>query len=247
MTKRYGKLFGLFLVVCLVLGLAGCGNESTTAGADSQQTVSDTAEAATESAAGALEATTEAAAQQQVEATEAATEQQEEVTKAAMPENQLEKTVLIAYFSATGNTEAVAENLMIATGADLYKIVPEEPYTDADLDYENDQSRAALEMNDPDARPAIGGEPLSLEGYEIVYLGYPIWYGEAPRIMSTFVEEHDFNGITVIPFCTSGGSDIGNSADILEEQAGGGSWVEGKRFDSDVTYEELEEWIGVSE
>lgn len=235
MTKKYEKLFGLFLIICLVLGLAGCGNENTT-DADSQQTISDTTETATESTEGALEATTEAV-----------TEQQEGETKAAMPDNQLEKTILIAYFSATGNTEAVAENLMIATGADLYKIVPEEPYADEDLDYENDQSRASLEMNDPDARPAIGGEPISLEGYEIVYLGYPIWYGEAPRIMSTFVEAHDFDGITVIPFCTSSESDIGASADLLEEQAGGGSWVEGKRFDRDVTYEELGEWIGVNE
>lgn len=100
-----------------------------------------------------------------------------------------------------------------------------------------------MEMDDPDARPEIGSETISMEGYSTVYLGYPIWWGEAPRIMSTFVESHDFDGITVIPFCTSGGSGIGRSGDNLAEQAGNGTWLSGERFNGSVSEPEIQEWI----
>ena len=154
-----------------------------------------------------------------------------------------EEGVLVAYFSATGNTENVAENIAEITGGDLYEIVPAEPYTSEDLDYGNDQSRTSLEMNDPSSRPGISGEELVLDGYSVIYLGYPIWHGQAPRIMDTFVEKYDLEGLTVIPFCTSGSSGIGSSAESLEELAGSGNWKEGRRFDADVSQEELMEWI----
>ena len=111
------------------------------------------------------------------------------------------------------------------------------------MNYSNDDSRTSIEMNDPDCRPEIGGSPLSLDGYQTIYLGYPIWWGEAPRIVSTFVESYDFSGITVIPFCTSGGSDIGNSDDNLREQAGSGNWMDGKRFHANPSQEEVQTWI----
>ena len=248
MLKKYKKITGLLLAVCMVLGLAACGNGGAAPDTDA---VSDTAgmsaEMQTEATGteAATEAQTEAEAPE-VEAeaaTEAAGGESGEETQNDTPDSLEESTALVCYFSATGNTEAVAEKLMIYAGADLYKIKPEEPYTDADLDYSDDQSRTSVEMNDPDARPAIGGEDVSLDGYNVVFLGYPIWWGEAPRIMSTFVESHDFDGITVIPFCTSGGSGIGDSAEILEEQAGSGTWLEGTRFDGDASDEEVQEWV----
>lgn len=154
-----------------------------------------------------------------------------------------EDGVLVAYFSATGNTRAVAEKIAALTGGDLYEIVPAQPYTSEDLDWRNSQSRSSQEMDDPDARPEIAGSPVEMDGYGTLYLGYPIWHGQAPRILSTFVESYDLEGVRVIPFCTSGSSGIGSSADSLAEQAGGGAWLEGRRFDSGVPDSELQAWI----
>ena len=151
--------------------------------------------------------------------------------------------VLVACFSATGNTRAVAETLAELLDADLYEIVPAEPYTEEDLDYGNSQSRTSLEMDDPDARPAIAGELPDLTGYTTLYLGYPIWHGEAPRILATFVESCDLTGLTVRPFCTSGSSGISRSAEGLEALASAGTWLEGARFSSDVSEEELRSWL----
>lgn len=159
------------------------------------------------------------------------------------PRPEAENNVLIAYFSATGNTKGVAEKIAEITGGDLYEIVPAEPYTSEDLDYGNDQSRTSLEMDDPSARPEIGSETVLMEKYDILYIGYPIWHGQAPRIMSTFVESYDFDGITVIPFCTSGSSGIGNSDNQLAELAGSGNWLEGERFSSSVSTSALQAWI----
>ena len=100
-----------------------------------------------------------------------------------------------------------------------------------------------MEQNDPDARPLIASEEISLEGYKKVYLGYPIWHGQAPRIMSSFVEAHDFDGISVIPFCTSASSGIGQSGTALETQAGSGAWFSGKRFSGNETDDEIRQWI----
>ena len=151
--------------------------------------------------------------------------------------------VLVAYFSATGNTKGIAEQIAGLTGGDLYEIIPAEPYTDEDLDYSDSQSRASLEMDDPDARPEISSEAISISEYAALYLGYPIWHGQAPRILSTFAESYDFDGLTIIPFCTSGGSGIGSSAEILAEQAGSGSWLDGARFSAGAARETLADWI----
>ena len=136
--------------------------------------------------------------------------------------------VLVACFSATGNTRAVAETLAELLGADLYEIVPAEPYTEEDLDYGNSQSRTSLEMDDPDARPAIAGELPDLTGYTTLYLGYPIWHGEAPRILATFVEACDLTGKTVIPFATSGGSGVEGAARNLAKAYPQARWKGGK-------------------
>ena len=149
---------------------------------------------------------------------------------------------LVIYFSATGNTKGVAEKIAEITGADIHEIVPAVPYSDEDIDY-GDSARASVEQNDPDARPEIGGEDIDLTNYSTIYIGYPIWYGEAPRILDTFAESHDFSGKTVIPFCTSDSSDIGGSGTDLGEMAGSGDWQTGKRFAGGASGEEIKDWI----
>ncbi len=154
-----------------------------------------------------------------------------------------EKDTLVVYFSATGTTKRVAEKIANVTGADMYEIVPAEPYSSDDLDWNDDNSRTTTEMNDKDARPEIGSRDVSLDGYSRIFIGYPIWWGDAPRIVSTFVEKYSFEGKTVIPFCTSGGSGIGKSGDNLKEQAGSGSWLAGDKLDSGMSEDELQTWI----
>lgn len=151
---------------------------------------------------------------------------------------------LVIYFSATGTTKGVAEKIASITGADLYEIVPKETYTDADLNYNDSGTRATREQNDPDARPEFETIDLDIENnYSTVFLGYPIWWGQEPRIMDTFVESYDFSGITVIPFCTSGSSGIGNSGRNLSEKAGSGRWLDGNRFSGSVSEDDLKSWI----
>ena len=154
------------------------------------------------------------------------------------------KNVLVVYFSATGTTKDIAEKIALIEDADLYEIRAAEEYTDEDLDWHDAKSRTTLEQNDKSARPGIGSDPVELAGYERIYLGFPIWWGEEPRILDTFAESHDFSGITVIPFCTSSSSGIGRSGLNLQENAGSGTWLEGKRFGAGTSEDELREWIG---
>ena len=151
-------------------------------------------------------------------------------------------SVLVVYFSATGTTRGLAERIAALTGGDLAEIVPAQPYTAEDLNYNDRTTRATVEQNTPDIRPEIA-DGISLEGYSTVYLGYPIWWGQAPRILSTFVESHDFTGITVIPFCTSGGSGAGRTGETLGEQAGSGTFLASTRFDGDAAEAKLRTWI----
>ncbi len=146
--------------------------------------------------------------------------------------------ILVAYFSATNNTEGVAQKLADGLGADLYEIVPEQPYTDEDLDYGNSESRSSVEMNDSDSRPAISGSVENMEQYNVVLIGYPIWWGEAPRIMSTFMESYDFSGKTLAAFCTSASSGFGSSDSALREAADNAVWLDGQRFSA----EDVMEW-----
>ena len=150
---------------------------------------------------------------------------------------------LVVYFSATGNTKEVAEKIASVTGADIYEIKAFEEYTEDDLSYNSSTSRTTNEQNDPTCRPAIGSETIDISSYKTVYLGYPIWWGDAPRIMDTFVEAYDFEGKTVIPFCTSDNSGIGNSGKDLETLAGSGTWLEGQRFAAGVSEDEVRAWV----
>ncbi len=151
--------------------------------------------------------------------------------------------VLVVFFSATGTTKGVAEKIAAITGGDLYEIKPAVPYTADDLNYHDTNSRTSNEQNDKSFRTEIGSEEIDLSGYKTVYLGFPIWWGEEPRIMDSFVESHSFDGITVIPFCTSASSGIGKSGLNMEALAKSGTWLEGKRFSGSVSESDLKSWI----
>ena len=150
---------------------------------------------------------------------------------------------LVACFSAGGTTARAAKALAQAAGADLYEIKPAQPYTGADLDWMDKKSRSSLEMNDGNARPAIADRVENMEDYDTVFVGYPIWWYTAPRIVNTFLESYDFAGRTVIPFATSGGSGVEKSAGDLKAKYPGISWKKGKLLGGRVTADTLRGWI----
>ncbi len=150
--------------------------------------------------------------------------------------------ILVVYFSATGTTRGVAEKLAESLSADLYEIVPEEPYTEADLNWNDRKSRTSIETDDPTCRPAIAGELPALAAYDTIFIGYPIWWGDVPRIVSNFVEQRDLTDKTLAVFFTSGSSGLGSSMKHLEQQAGAGNWLAGKRFTNSTSVEELVNW-----
>lgn len=135
---------------------------------------------------------------------------------------------LVAYFSASGVTKAAAERLAKAIDADLFEIKPKTPYTKADLDWTNKNSRSTLETNDPNSRPEIAEKLLNISGYDRVFIGFPIWWYVAPKIIDTFVESCDFSGKTLVPFATSGGSGMGRTAEVLKSLCPSANWKDGK-------------------
>lgn len=143
-----------------------------------------------------------------------------------------EKKVLVAYFSATGTTETVAKAIAEATGATLYRIQPQAAYTSADLDWRNQQSRSSREMADPASRPALADLNARAANYDVIFLGYPIWWNRCPSIVNTFIESYKLDGKTVIPFATSGSSSIQNSVKVLREQYDKINWYTGKLLNS---------------
>jgi len=150
--------------------------------------------------------------------------------------------VLVAYFSATGVTAKVAAELAKAEGADLFEIKPETPYTAADLDYTNKQSRSNVEMADLSCRPAFTGCVKDMDAYSAVFVGFPIWWGREPSVVDTFLEAYSFAGKKIVPFCTSGGSDCAKAAERIAALAGGAVVESGKRLGGEVSEEELKVW-----
>ena len=160
------------------------------------------------------------------------------------PNPVVDRKSIVVYFSCTDNTKTIAEYIKDSTASDIYRIEPSVPYTFADLNYGNADSRTSKEQNDATARPGIAGSLPSLTDYEIVYLGYPIWWGEAPKIMYTFVESYDLSGKIIIPFCTSASSGIGNSATNLQTVTrGNATWIAGQRFAGNSSKSAIEQWV----
>jgi len=157
-------------------------------------------------------------------------------------ETSMEQKVLVAYFSASGTTKGVAQQLAEVAGADLHEIKPEKPYTDADLDWNDRQSRSLLEMQDKNSRPAIKDKLQNMKDYDVVYVGFPIWWYTCPTIINTFMEAYDFQGKTVIPFATSGGSSIKKACADLKAAYPNVNWKEGELLNR-ATKAELQKWV----
>lgn len=214
------KLVTVFLSLAMALSLAACGTSAsneTSAPDSSAPAASSEVQEDTESAASAEE-----------------TESGEETG-----------STLVVYFSATGNTEQAAQYIADITGGDLFQLEPAEPYTDDDLNYGNEDSRVSREYADESLRDVelVEDTVENWEQYDTVFIGYPIWWGIAAWPVDGFVEANDFTGKTVIPFCTSASSGLGESGQLLAEMAGTGDWQEGMRFSSSVSEADVQEWI----
>ncbi len=149
---------------------------------------------------------------------------------------------VVIYFSATGNTERVAGYIQEITGSDIIEIIPADEYTNADLNYSDDDCRANQEQNDDSARPEIANE-IDVDSYDTIYLGFPIWWGDVPKIILTFLDTYDLSGKTVIPFCTSGGSGISTSMNTLRNYNQNINWIDGEQFLSGASKNAIESWI----
>ena len=218
------KFLGFLTTAVLTLGLmTGCG---------SQETKNTTTQASSE--------TTEAV-------TTAATTETEEATQTSAgttTDSETGKT-LVVYYSASGRTRTVAETIAETAGADLFEIVPDEPYTSADLDWTNDDSRVSREHDNESLRDVelVKVTPDNWDSYDTILIGYPIWWGIAAWPVDNFVKGNDFSGKTVIPFCTSSSSGLGQSGTLLEQMAGTGTWQEGQRFSSGASASEVQDWV----
>ena len=230
MRKLIKTFLFVLCIVTMVCLVSGCGNteQNNNSVSDTNTTENDNIESETSENKSAADESTENESDDIKENTD----------------NQNKSKVLVAYFSATGTTKQVAETMSDILSADLYEIVPKEPYTDDDLNYSNNDSRTSIEMNDNSSRPEISGSLENMENYDVIFLGYPIWWGEAPHIIYTFMESYDFSGKTIIPFCTSGSSGIGASAENVHSSVSdGGVWLDGDRLESGSSREDIEKWI----
>ena len=231
MMKKWTKIV---IAIMACMALTACGNTTEQSNNTAKQNNTEVSESVADD-------NTKITSEEEKEQKESSTENMSsQVSDAEDKQDNDMKDTIVVYFSATGTTKGLAEQLADAIDADIFEIVPMQPYTDADLDYSDDNSRSTLEMNDSSSRPEISGQIEKFEQYRNVIIGYPIWWSDAPRIMSTFVESYDFGGKTILPFCTSGGSGIGSSAKNLETLAGSGTWLEGQRFSN---ADDLIHWV----
>ena len=219
--KTWKKFFSCLLAGAMALSLAACGGNDSSA---DDQTAGQTQEETTPPA--------------------------DTSTDTAAPETSGDETtaggnVLVVYFSATGHTESVANDIAEATVGDLFEITPAEPYTDEDLNWSDENSRVSREYADESLRDVelTTTEVENWDDYDTVFIGYPIWWGIAAWPVSSFVAANDFTGKTVIPFCTSSSSGLGESGDLLADLAGTGDWQEGERFRSSASSEDVSEWV----
>ena len=218
------KFLGFLTTAVLTLGLmTGCG---------SQETKSTTTQASSE----ITEAATMAAATE--------TEEPTQTSAGRTTDGETGKT-LVVYYSASGRTKTVAETIAETAGADLFEIVPDEPYTSEDLDWTNDDSRVSREHDNESLRDVelVKVTPDNWDSYDTILIGYPIWWGIAAWPVDNFVKGNDFSGKTVIPFCTSSSSGLGQSGTLLEQMAGTGTWQEGQRFSSGASASEVQDWV----
>ena len=210
------KLTSILLALVLVFSFAACSNNSDNSASSANSTTSDSA------------------------GTQTTDESSDNNTDSSS-----NSKILVVYYSATGSTKAVADTIADTTGADLFEITPVVPYTSDDHNWTNDNSRVSVEHNDESKRdvPLTKTTPDNWADYDTVFIGYPIWWGIAAWPVNNFVEGNDFTGKTVIPFCTSSSSGLGQSGDLLADMAGTGNWQDGERFSSGASSSKVESWV----
>ncbi len=210
------KLTSILLALVLVFSFAACSNNSDKGASTANSTTSASADA------------------------QSTDESSDNNTNSS-----LNSKILVVYYSATGSTKGVAETIANTAGADLFEITPVDPYTSDDLNWTNDNSRVSVEHNDESKRdvPLTKTTPDNWADYDTVFIGYPIWWGIAAWPVNNFVTVNDFNGKTVIPFCTSASSGLGQSGELLAEMAGTGNWLDGERFSSGASSSNVESWV----
>ncbi len=222
------KIMSTIMALIVALGLVACSSEQGGAQSSSEP----------------VRAESSVVTAQEIE--ESAAEDSEAVQESAAEESEAQggKT-LVVYYSATGNTEEVAGYIAEATGADVLELEPVEPYSSEDLNYNDSGSRVVYEYENPDARNVelVVDSVDNWSEYDTIYIGYPVWWGIAAWPVNGFVKANDFTGKTVIPFCTSASSGLGESGELLAEMAGSGDWQEGVRFRSGVSQEDVVAWV----
>lgn len=222
--KHWKRLLSCVLAGSVALALAACGQQSAGGSSAGNQSTSQSTDQSREEVSSAAQSAAGSGAD----------------TSGTERGN-----VLVVYYSATGNTENAASYIAQATGGDLFEITPAEPYTDDDLNWSDENSRVTREHEDESLRDVelTTTQVENWDSYDTVFLGYPIWWGIAAWPVDGFVEANDFTGKTVIPFCTSSSSGLGESGELLAELAGTGDWQEGQRFRSSVSQEDVNEWV----
>lgn len=223
--KMLYKVMGALCVLMFLLSVSACGPSKIASDSASQAENGTAAESAQQESQKTVESST--------------VQDTEETTSPEAGQSR----VLVAYFSATGHTKPIAEAVAALTGADLFEIVPVEAYTDEDLNYSDDGCRANQEQNDRTVRPDILGSIGNMDDYDMVFLGHPIWWGEEPRIMDTFLESYDLSGKTVVNFCTSGGSGVAASTENLKTLSPNANWLEGHRFKAGASADDVQKWL----
>lgn len=210
------KLTSILLALVLVFSFAACSNNSDNSASTANSTTSDSAGTQTTDESSDNNA-----------------------------DSSSNSKILVVYYSATGSTKAIAETIADTSGADLFEITPVDPYTSDDLNWTNDNSRVSVEHNDESKRdvPLIKTTPDNWADYDTVFIGYPIWWGIAAWPVNNFVKGNDFSGKTVIPFCTSTSSGLGQSGNLLADMAGTGNWQDGERFSSGASSSKVESWV----
>ena len=222
--NRSKRFFSCLLAAMMLLGLAACGQQSAGGSSAGNQSTSQSTDQSRE---------------------EVSSTAQSAAGSGADTSGTERGNVLVVYYSATGNTEGVANYIAEATGGDLFEITPAEPYTDDDLNWTDENSRVTREHEDESLRDVelTTTQVENWDSYDTVFLGYPIWWGIAAWPVDGFVEANDFTGKTVIPFCTSSSSGLGESGELLAELAGTGDWQEGQRFRSSAGQADVDEWV----
>lgn len=218
------KIFSIFVICMMLICLTACGSTGGEPSSPSQFTVSASPSASPSEAPQQPDASSSAA-------------------PSAVQPSEASSRELVVYFSATGNTQQVAQMLGEMRGADIYEIVPQQPYTEEDLDYNDDSCRANIEQNDQTARPAISGSIENIDDYDVIYVGFPIWWGSLPKILYTFFDAYDLSGKVIAPFCTSGSSGISSAADEIERLEPSATVVQGMRVDTSHIEDDLTQWL----